>query len=87
MNEKNCNKLQDKVKDVLREIFNSIGEPGEFEERVGGYCVVYSPHACVFLETRDGDEEFLEKIFDAFFEMVTGTVDTNLKIENVWIPF
>jgi hypothetical protein len=50
--------MNDKLGDNLDEFFKNIGGESEFTEKVTGYCVVYAPLACVFIETQD--EEFLE---------------------------
>lgn len=67
LNDKVSTKLGDKVNEHLQEFFMKIGggvnengqqNRGDFAEKVSGYCVVYPPLACTFLET--DDEEFLE---------------------------
>jgi hypothetical protein len=59
LHDKMSNKLGDKLADQIDEIFKSSSE--SFANKVTGYCVIYSPLACVFIETED--EDALEAVF------------------------
>lgn len=59
LHDKMSNKLGDKLADQIDEIFKSSIE--SFDNKVTGYCVIYSPLACVFIETED--EDALEAVF------------------------
>ena len=37
----------------LREFYKSIGEEGEFDQKVSGYCCIYAPYYIHFFETED----------------------------------
>lgn len=95
MNDKMSTKLGDKLHEHLDDFFQKIGGGineagqqmrGDFHEKVTGYCVVYAPLACLFIETED--DEFLEQIFTSLHEMVTSAAPgQGALIENAWIPY
>lgn len=91
LNDKISNKLMqqpgEKVADMLDEFLHGVCSEGEFAEKVTGYSVVYTPLACVFIETQD--EEILDRIFVALHEMIIQNASTKegALVENVWIPF
>jgi hypothetical protein len=82
-NDRFTQKSQDRLLDHIGEFFHGIGEEGEFEEKVSGYCVIYAPLAVHLIETDDG--EYLEKIM-ASLHAATQQKEGNM-IEAVWVPF
>lgn len=85
LHDKLASKLGEKVKDNIDEFFRSTG-PDDFDsKRVTGYCVIYSPLACVFIET--DNEDCLERIFTGLHDIVTQPNRDGVLIENAWIPF
>lgn len=84
MHDKLAQKQGDKLADTIDEFFKSAGAE-EFAEKITGYCVIYAPLVCVFIET--DDEEYLERIYTNLHDVVSAVNREGVLIENAWIPF